>query len=111
MRRLSKIQKLLLIAYGREHYISDFVECYGLCSNVDLSKGDRAHFNSWEFCSGYPGFPVPCPSEAFDCVHAFWILPMYSGPYGNLRRDLARHLAKCLMKEQQAIAVLYDVRI
>lgn len=100
MLRLTTIQKLLLIAYGRERYIPGFQRNVGLCRNLGLSRHDKTHFKSWEFYSGIMAYPVPSPKAGDFCCNAYYDLFLYRGVYGDLRRDLALHLARCLQKEQ-----------
>jgi len=92
---MNKVTKLLLIAYGRERYIPGFSDIVGICCNAGAKKEVKEHSQSWEFFSGSKTFPVPGGADAY------WEhFTLYEGEYGDLRRDLARHVAKCLLREQ-----------
>lgn len=73
---------------------------YGICNNLHFegsTKFLRECFKSWEHYSGDDTYPVPdpdnmgCPEAAYRIYHTVHE-SMYSGPYGELRRDLAQHI-------------------
>lgn len=66
----------------------------GECSDLVYSAAD-----SWKHFSGNPAFPIPDPCGKEEPSSQYCRAPdMWSpsSPYGALRRDLCRHVAKYL---------------
>lgn len=74
----------------------------GICEEVRIysSLNLQPFFISWPLYSGNSGFPVPHPnmgsSTAFHCVENLW----RDNEYGDNRRSLCLHIAKCLKKQK-----------
>lgn len=85
--------------------ISD-VDC-GICSNVEdtihVSCNEyNRHFRTWDKYAGNIDFPIPSTNKKYNSGQYYcrntnlWI-----GKQGKLRRDLLRHLIKCLKAEME----------
>jgi DNA-directed RNA polymerase delta subunit len=60
--------------------------------------GDYAR--SWEHYSGVRSYPVKPFDELHDEITAFYkVENRWEGEYGNARKDLCRHIIKCLKEE------------
>ena len=87
----------LAIADGDEDVI-DPIRDIGLCQAIWERFGVRQippeFFTSWGHFSRNIFYPVPSPDDKSPKV-VFWDTEdLYEGEYGDLRRDLARHLAR-----------------
>lgn len=100
------IEYLEYLADGGDPYSSD----RGLCVHLGCMFGDEywdipsLYCKSWEHYSGIISYPVPAPDGGCP-KEVFWRRPRENNwgdnPYGNLRRDLCRHIAKCLREEYE----------
>jgi hypothetical protein len=76
----------------------------GICSNLeyidkyqdDISRLVSYYSKSWEHFSGDGLYPVPSPDSSTTPHHAFFLHrhddKMWTGAYGEYRRDLLEHL-------------------
>ena len=98
---MSTVDKLLAIAYGYEKCLPFFAPHCGLCSNCGLHGEVEQYCCEWSEWSGNIGYPVPCDASPRGNIMGYYDVPLYCGEYGELRRDLARHLAHCLIRDRK----------
>lgn len=104
---MTTLDRLLAIAYGYEQQIPDFDSLLGLCRNCYLHDEIESYCGEWPEWNGYLGYPVDCPSldnnpELMSPhIRGYYSLPLYSGEYGELRRNLARHIAHCIIRDRE----------
>jgi hypothetical protein len=77
-------------------------EYLGLCTSLGISSLVRVYAQSWEFFSGCFMYPVPAPNHT-DAESARRRyderVDMYTGEYGESRKDLALHIANCIRED------------
>lgn len=79
----------------------------GICGNTFfliriLSDKYDHHFQNWDKYSGNLYFPVPPTNEEYTAKEQYDYTPnLWIGEQGELRRDLLRHLIKCLKAEME----------
>jgi hypothetical protein len=126
MEKINTMQDLIKWFEGlADGSIKPFCNGYGLCSQIDevyenymtdefISKWDTLVemdniYASWDKFSGRHCYPVPAPIcedavEDITCpegMYDYYIdhnLDMWEGAYGDLRKDLCRHVANELRK-------------
>lgn len=120
MEQINDLEGLANYFYGlADGSVEPFSKMYGICHQVDCLFDERflstdmlrnfpsleCHFKSWGCYSGSLNYPVPSTggsshqtsgsfyASMLSCEGDMWI-----GDYGDLRKDLCRHIAKQIEK-------------
>ena len=109
MNKQQLIAALRRVAAGDLSDIEPHMRDQGLCRCLlagNWSGGPfyaRQVFQQWPKYSGDPTYPVPCPYGQRNPIdaysHGVRTDSMYTGPYGELRKELAAFIADYLEEE------------
>jgi hypothetical protein len=119
MEQIKNLEDLSAYFYGlADGSIDPFNNMYGICYQVDelfergIIEEDISesyylnelfldqYFESWNGYSGEPAYPVPSTDEMYTTAGEMFDSvvdnygDMWTGDYGDLRKDLCRHIAK-----------------
>lgn len=78
----------------------------GVTPAIHYWRDNRDHiFQTWEHFSGISDFPVPSVGMEYSPAWAYIDdnVPMYSGPYGEMRIKLALHVIEVLKSRMEEI--------
>ncbi len=82
-------------------------EYCGICSNVRhitniYCSEYNKYFLTWKHFSGDDLYPVPSPNKKYyPSICYSKRIDMWTGKYGELRKDLCKHIIKQLSKEMK----------